>query len=139
MIEIKMESYELTLPYPPSNNHYKGIIRNPKRPRISKRTGKPLMQFYLPKETERYHAEVAFRFKAQNGKPMLSKRLKVCIDVYAPQGKRGFDLDNIPKVVLDSLQKAGAYKNDSQIDCLIIARQWKYEDGMLIVKISSLE
>jgi Holliday junction resolvase RusA-like endonuclease len=133
-----MEAYELTLPYPPSNNHYKGIVKNPKRPRISKRTGRPLMQFFIPNQTKRFQLEVAYRFKTQRGIDMGEKRLSVEIDVYPPTGKRGYDLDNVPKVVLDSLQKAGAFKNDSKIDYLLIVRKPKYPNGMLKVRISEL-
>ncbi len=133
-----MDAYELTLPYPPSNNHHKGIVRNPRRPKISKRTGKPITQFFLPSSTKQFYLEVLYRFKTQFGVPMGNKRLKVDIDVYPPTGKRSYDLDNVPKVVLDALQKAGAYKNDSQIDYLLIVRKEKYMTGMLKVRISEI-
>jgi Holliday junction resolvase RusA-like endonuclease len=133
-----MDLYELTLPYPPSNNHYKGIVKNPKRPRISKRTGRAIMQFFTPNETKRYHIEVAHRFKIQNGLKMGDKRLRVEIDVYPPLGRRSYDLDNVPKVVLDALQKAEAFNNDSKIDYLLIVRKEKYLEGMLKVRISDL-
>jgi hypothetical protein len=86
-----MDAYELTLPWPPSNNHYKGFVS---KPRISKRTGKPLKCFFI--------------------------------------------LDNIPKVVLDALQKAGAYFDDSQIDYLLIERKEKYPMGMLNLMIMEI-
>ena len=128
-----MESYELTLPYPPSNNHHKQMRQGGK---ISKRTGKPIPIFFLPSETKNYHIDVAWRFKTQKGKYFEKCRLHVEIDVYPPTGKRGFYLDNVPKVVLDALQKAGAYKNDSQIDYLLITRKDKYPCGQLKVRIA---
>lgn len=119
-----MISYELVLPYPPSNNHYKGIVSGNR------------LKFYIPGVTKRFHHEVAFRFKFQKGIEMGSRRIKIEVDVYPPQGKRCYDLDNIPKVLLDSLQKAGAYKNDSQVDYLLITRKEKYANGALKVRIS---
>lgn len=48
-------------------------------------------------------------------------RLKVTILAYPPDRRRR-DLDNIQKGVLDSLEKAGIYHDDSQIDELRILR-----------------
>jgi crossover junction endodeoxyribonuclease RusA len=55
-----------------------------------------------------------------------------------PPDKRRRDLDNLPKVVLDSLTKAGVWKDDSQIQRLTI--QWGafWPGGALDVEIEEL-
>lgn len=50
------------------------------------------------------------------------ERLKISIEAFPPD-KRRRDLDNILKCLLDSLQHAQVYKDDSQIDELHIYRR----------------
>lgn len=59
-------------------------------------------------------------------------RLAVTIDAYPPD-KRRRDLDNLPKSVLDAMQHAGAFDDDSQIDRLTIERHAPCEGGYLSV------
>ena len=130
-----MEFYELILPYPPSNNHHTGIVRKPRRQKISSRTGKPLMQFFIPEETQSFRDQVFNHFLIQNGIRMGKLRLRVEIDAHPPKGKRGYDIDNYPKEILDSLAKAGAYANDSQIECLLVTKKRKVLNGKIKVRI----
>jgi len=51
----------------------------------------------------------------------LTGRLAVEIYVYPPDRRRR-DLDNILKNLLDSMQHAGVYKDDQQIDRLLVIR-----------------
>ena len=53
-------------------------------------------------------------------------RLIVTIEAYPPD-KRKRDLDNILKSLLDALQHAGMYPDDSQIDVLSIARKTTFK------------
>lgn len=52
----------------------------------------------------------------------LEGRLSVFLSLYSPT-RRSYDIDNRIKAVLDSLQDAGVFENDEQIDELCIARK----------------
>lgn len=52
----------------------------------------------------------------------LTGRLAVSIRVYPPD-KRRRDLDNLMKCLIDALQHAGMYQDDSQIDRLLVTRE----------------
>lgn len=84
---------------PPSGNHYKGI---------NHRTGR----WYVRKPAIAFKADVAV-FLAGRRMPD-AKAYKVEAVVYLPKGKRG-DADNFNKVILDALQAAGAFPNDSRV------------------------
>jgi crossover junction endodeoxyribonuclease RusA len=68
--------------------------------------------------------------------PLLG-HLVVTLTAFPPD-KRRRDLDNLPKVVLDSLTKAGVWKDDSQIQRLTI--QWGaiWPGGVLEVEIEEV-
>lgn len=126
--------FTLRLPYPPSNNHYKKLGAE----RFNSRTGKLSRSFYLSPETDRYHREVAFRFRVQKGVQLKSKNIRMQIDVYPPD-KRRRDLDNVCKVVLDSLQKCEAYEDDFYIQELIVVRREIAIAGELVVHLKELD
>jgi crossover junction endodeoxyribonuclease RusA len=63
--------------------------------------------------------------------------LALFIDAYPPDRRRR-DLDNIQKAILDSLEKAGAYNDDSQIDLLIVSRQRSIPGGAIIITLQKL-
>lgn len=52
---------------------------------------------------------------------LYNKRLSLFICAFPPDRRRR-DLDNLLKCIGDSLQHAGLYKDDSQIDCIYIKR-----------------
>lgn len=64
-------------------------------------------------------------------------RLEVTIWVY-PSNRRIFDLDNRLKAILDALQDAGVYDDDSQIDVLMIQRGKIVKGGSCTVIIDIL-
>lgn len=127
--------FTLKLPYPPSNNHYKR--KNKNFGKISKRTGKKIKLFVLEPETDRYHREVWFRFRIQGGKKLLSKTIRMEVLVYPPD-RRKRDLDNVLKVLMDSLQKAEAYEDDFYIQELMLVRKEIIIGGELIVKLMEI-
>ncbi len=66
-----------------------------------------------------------------------AERLAVTILMHWPNKRRG-DLDNRAKAVLDSLQRAGVYDDDSQIDRLTLVRGEIIKGGLCVVTIDTL-
>jgi len=125
--------YEINLPWPPSNNHYKKMIVNT-NPRA-----KAKVTFFLSRQAQVFLREVAILFKIK-GQPSLEKtKLRIEMDVHPPLGERGYDLDNVPKVVLDALQKAGAFKNDYWIWSLALEKKPNVVGGMVLVRVAAFE
>ena len=114
----------IRLPYPPSMNTYLRHLPN----------GRTL----LSERGRSYHTTVWEVVKrTMPGHAPLLGPLAVTLTAFPPD-KRRRDLDNLPKVVLDSLTKAGAWKDDSQIQRLTI--QWGaiWPGGALEVEIEEL-
>lgn len=70
---------------------------------------------------------------------IFTERLAVRIQAYPPRhGRR--DLDNLLKALLDAMQDAGIYEDDSQIDYLAIERcEVTPPDGLVTVTIRKRE
>lgn len=112
----------IQLPWPPSVNRYWRNIK-----------GRTLVS----KEARDYKALVkilALTWK----RPCLTGRLSVSIQAYPPDRRRR-DLDNIFKAIADSLQDAGLFVDDSQIDRLMIERMDVKKDGVLLITISEIK
>lgn len=107
----------LTLPWPPSVNHYWRTVNG--RPIISK--------------AGREYRE-AVRSCAWGAGNMGDARLSVAIAA-SPPDRRRRDLDNVLKALLDAMQHAGVYDDDSQIDKLTITRAKQTNGGAVAVKI----
>ena len=90
------------LPYPPSINHYYR--------RVGPRT-------LISREGRAYRGHVASALAGLGLEP-FDGPLEVQLDVYPPD-KRRRDVDNVQKALLDSLQQAGVYRDDSQIKRLV--------------------
>ena len=90
------------LPYPPSINHYYR--------RVGPRT-------LISRVGRRYRGEVASAL-ARLGLQPLDGPLEACIDVFPPDRRRR-DLDNVQKALLDAMEHAGVYRDDSQIKRLV--------------------
>ncbi len=104
---------KLALPYPPSINHYWRHYRG---------------RTVISREGRRFREDVSALLKpsAERGgngprKPPADGRIALCMDAFPPDRRRR-DLDNIQKPVLDALEHAGLYLDDSQIDLLITRR-----------------
>lgn len=108
------------LPYPPSLNRY---WRH-----VGART-------LLSQAGRRYRHDVATCCMQQGIKKTLLGRLSVTLNVFVPD-RRKRDLDNIPKAILDALEIAKVYVDDSQIDELKLLRCGMKKPGLVIAHIS---
>jgi crossover junction endodeoxyribonuclease RusA len=96
----------LTLPFPPSVNSYY-------------RRGAHAT--YMSKGGREYKAKVAEYIAESNSPKLGAARLSLEIVLW-PKDKRKFDIDNRIKALLDSLQDAGVFDDDEQIDQINIYR-----------------
>ena len=113
----------IELPYPPSINHYylhtaKGVI--------------------LGAKGKKYRHDAILLLHKHKGHFDSLKRLNIVIYVFPPD-KRKRDIDNLTKCLLDSLQHAGIYVDDNQIDCLSIIRRNQVKDGCVQIWLSELD
>lgn len=113
--------YELTLPYPPSINHYYRHVEN---------------RTLISRQGRRYR-EGVMGIIAEFGMPQLSCRLRVEIDAYPPDNRER-DADNIQKALLDALQHGGAYIKDSQIKDLTTRMLDPVRLGCVIVRLQCI-
>ncbi len=101
---------ELTLPLPPSTNHYYRNLH-----------GKTL----ISKRGRAYRKEVAkycaIQLAGDNRRLPLTDRLSVFVLAQFPDRRRT-DLDNRLKPLLDALTHADVWQDDSQVDALVIVR-----------------
>ncbi len=126
----------LTLPFPPSVNHYKkvgGIIKTKSGKTYQKRVNsKDTVGFYYEVYSI-YHATTHTEWHKFADDDTIEYEVGVCLH---PPDKRRRDIDNSLKVLLDSLVHAKVIKDDSQIIRLTIERDKVVKDGKVIVKIA---
>lgn len=111
----------LSLPWPPSVNHY------------YRRVGNATL---ISREGRRYRDHVA-REVLKAGSPHVSGRLAVRI-IASPPDNRRRDLDNLQKALLDALAKAGAFDDDSQIDRLCVERGRVTTGGRVRIQVTEI-
>lgn len=109
------------LPYPPSVNHYYILVNNRK---------------VLGKRGREYREEVE-RIVSQTKCKTLEGRLSVSIRAHMPD-RRKRDIDNVLKCLLDSMEKAGVFLDDSQIDRLVIQRCPVIKGGLISISIEEI-
>ena len=114
-----LDSISVKLPWPPSANQAYRMVNN----RMLK--SKPFREYVKALRGTR-----SFDFG--------ESRLSVTLLVYPPD-KRRRDLDNLGKVLCDSLQSAGYFKDDSQIDELIFKRMEVSGGGYVEAKIEKIK
>ena len=111
---------KLKLPFPPSTNTYYRMVNN---------------RMLISAKGRKYRKDVLTDCISQNYiTPKLTGRLSVKIVATVPD-KRRRDLDNMLKSCLDSMQHAGIYLDDSQIDNLHIIRSAVEKPGWLDISI----
>ena len=120
----KADSWTVTLPWPPSTNR---IWRNVAV------SGKP--RTLLSQEGRVYRkAAVDACLVAKLAGKQISERLALRLVVQAPD-RRARDLDNMVKAVQDALTHAGVWRDDSQIDRLLVERGPVVKGGMVSVTV----
>jgi len=112
----------LELPYPPTINHYFSVIR-----------GRPV----LSKDVRVFRQLVRQRVRSSAVRVALGP-LAVRLDLFPPDLRRR-DCDNAQKPILDALQQAGAFVDDSQIVWLLTVKSPKVHGGKVIVRIQEME
>lgn len=123
---------EITLPYPPSMNHYKRVGRL-----VTTKTGKIYQSRVNTALTTRFLWEVAALVRGKGVESLGGAPISLEVDVYSPD-KRRRDVDNILKVLLDALQHAKVYDDDNQIARLLVTRMSTIPKGQIVVRIQEL-
>jgi crossover junction endodeoxyribonuclease RusA len=109
---------EFDLPYPPSVNHY-----------FSYYQGRPV----LSKDARTYRHQVRRIVIAKGIKPLM-RPIAIRIDIAPPDDRRR-DCDNVQKAVLDALQHAGVFWDDSQVVWLLSIKHDSKAKGEIKVQV----
>ena len=127
-----MGAFSLTLPYPPTVNHYWRAVRDP-------RGG---LRFAI--------CEAGQKFRREAGKHVMLARTQAIADgiqlplrgplflnafVYPPDARKR-DLDNILKPLLDCLQYTGVILDDADVGTLLVKRCRRYTGGKVHVMVT---
>lgn len=134
MFKIKSETVlSICLPWPPSVNHYWG----------QRVVGKRAIRYIGAKgKAFREMVEHIAQEHLEHCKEHYSKgtRLAVCVQI-SPPDRRRRDIDNLCKALLDALEHAGVYPDDTQIDSLTLLRDIDdiVKGGMVKVTIGTID
>jgi crossover junction endodeoxyribonuclease RusA len=112
----------IDLPWPPTANTY--WRRNGSR-------------YFISKRGQDYREYVAKACYAFQGLFIAEDRLRVKIKAYPPDNRKR-DLDNLFKSTIDSIQHAGVFVDDCQIDKLSIERMPEHE-GKISVCVEKID
>lgn len=118
----------LTLPWPPSVNHY---WRHPTK-------GKLAGRHLISEKGRAYREAVAEAVLLQARGIHMDGRLALTI-IAQPPDRRRRDLDNVLKGVFDALQHSGLIADDGNIDLLAIVRANPIQGGRLVVHLSDAD
>lgn len=116
--------WEYILPWPPSvNTYWKPFVFRAKGPgiKVAGSDVKVMMRMVLSAKGKEYKQLVENSIGISGNAPHTLQRLAVVIHAFQPD-RRPTDLDNRLKSLLDSLQGAGVFEDDEQIDDLRIIR-----------------
>lgn len=113
---------ELSLPYPPSVNHY------------WRRAGSRTI---VSAQGRRFRRQVAAELAFAHVR-RFDGRVAVRVVVHPPDRRRR-DLDNVLKALLDALaQPGGVYRDDAQIDALEVLRGGVVPGGKVVVTVEAI-
>lgn len=114
---------KLTLPYPPTVNHYWGV-RGTRR--------------FIKKQGLDFRKKIKDIIDKDHGNVWLEGRLSIRLIVHPPDNRRR-DLDNLLKATLDALEEANLFEDDSQFDFISLERKGLIRpEGKLIVHIQEI-
>ena len=113
----------IVLPYPPSVNAYYRHLPN----------GRTL----ISQKGRLFKFAVARAVMSCRGAKHYTGRLEVFVSLH-PANNRRSDIDNNMKSLLDGLQAAGVFIDDSQIDRLVIERKAIEKGGVAVVTVKEL-
>jgi crossover junction endodeoxyribonuclease RusA len=125
----------LALPWPPSVNRAWRVAPGS--------AGTARRHVYLAPAVLAYRIQVALlvrqaRAARQVPPTAVTQRLMVEL-ACAPPDRRARDLDNLGKVLLDSLTHAGLWRDDRQIDVLTFCRHPPHPGGLVVLRVSLLD
>lgn len=113
----------MKLPIPPSNNTYYRNFRG---------------RMVLGKPGREYKTTIQ-EYVTENNIPKFgSSRLHAMITIF-PKDRRKFDLDGRLKGLLDSLQDAGVFDDDEQLDQITITRGVIKSGGQCTIILATIE
>lgn len=112
----------IILPWPPTANLYYRHVGS---------------RVLLSEDGRKYREAVGW-VMLEAGRPKVEGRIKMELVAYPPD-LRTRDLDNLFKSLLDSLQHAGLYESDSQIDYLSIQRGPSRRPALIEAHITPME
>ena len=119
----KEMTLELELPWPPSVNHYYRHVG----PRV------------LISRDGRKYRELVTALVNRNGFRPFQGRISLHAEFYPPDRRRR-DLDNVGgKVLLDTLQAAGLFKDDCQIKRIYLEMHEPVDGGLCFVKLEDMD
>ncbi|MFI4911149.1 MAG: RusA family crossover junction endodeoxyribonuclease [Sedimentisphaeraceae bacterium JB056] len=114
------KAINLTLPWPPSVNHY------------YRKVGSRML---ISRRGRIYRQAVCFIVR-ELGIKTFDCELKITIDAYPPDRRRR-DGDNLLKAIFDSLQHGGLFQDDSQIkDFEFYTKELERPDGKITVRLT---
>jgi len=123
-------TYEFTMPWPPTLNHYHQPIKMGKCVRIIK--GAKAREY--AKNMEYYLKEIG----------IYDERIPEGVKLYMhltlnPPTLARYDVDNRTKGIMDALSNANFYADDNQVHKLTIVKGEKVKGGNVLVKIEVME
>lgn len=118
-----MNTFNITLPWPPSNNRYYRHNRG---------------RTHISADGIAYRNAVAQIIKAGLLDINTTSPLRVRVECYMPDRRRR-DLDNLQKAAFDALTKAGFWADDSQVVDYRVVKMPKCTGGKLELTITELE
>lgn len=117
-----LASATFELPWPPSVNKAYGSFKGVK---------------YKTKEAKLYFNDIAWLIRSKRIHEFGKRRLKLVIKCYPPDHNKR-DLDNLGKVLLDTLENSGIFKDDEQIDDLRFIRKEVLFPGHVEINIQEI-
>ncbi len=122
-VGVSVKTYQITLPWPPSNNRYYRHNRG---------------RTHISADGVAYRYAVASVIRSARLNIRTAALLKIRIDCHMPDRRRR-DLDNLQKAAFDALTKAGFWLDDSQVIDYRVVKMPVIRGGKLELTITELE